>query len=119
MDMKDADKTTFIVKTGTYRFHRVPFGLFNVGSTFQGVMELALNGLNFYMCLVYLDDIIVYSKTVEEHLLQLKKLFDKLRTANLKLKPSKCHLPRAANQVFRTCGVGGRGFDGLEQNRSC
>jgi len=95
MDMKHADKTTFIVRTGTYRFRRVPFGLCNAGSTFQRVMDLALNRLNFYMCLVYLDDIIVYSKTVEEHLVQLKKLFDRLRPANLKLKLSKCHLLRA------------------------
>jgi len=58
-------------------------------------MDLALNRLNFYMCLVYLDDIIVYSTTVEEHLVRLRKLFDRLRTANLKLKPSKCHLLRA------------------------
>jgi len=57
MDMKDADKTLFIVRTGTYRFRRVPFGLCNAGSTFQRVMDLALNGLNFNMCLVYLDDI--------------------------------------------------------------
>jgi len=69
MDMKDADKTTFILRTGTYRFRRVPFGLCNAGSTFQRVMDLALNGLNFNMCLVYLDDIIVFSATVEEHLI--------------------------------------------------
>jgi len=58
-------------------------------------MDLALHRLNFFMCLVYLDDIIVYSLTVEEHLIRLKKLFHRLRTANLKLKPSKCHLLRA------------------------
>jgi len=68
MDMRDADMTTFIVRTGTYRYRRVPFGSCNAGSTFQRVMDLALNGFNFYMCLVYLDDIIVYSATVEEHL---------------------------------------------------
>jgi len=48
MYMRDADKTTFIVRTGTYRFRRVPFDLCNAGSTFQPVMDLALNGLNFY-----------------------------------------------------------------------
>jgi len=95
MDMKDADKTTFIVRTGTYRFRRVPFGLCNAGSTFQRVMDLALNGLNFNMCLVYLDDIIVFSATVEEHLNRLRKIFDRLRAANLKLKSSKCSLMRS------------------------
>jgi len=92
MDMKDADKTTFIVRTGTYRFRRVPFGVCNAGLTFQRVMDLALKGLNFDMCLVYLDDIIVYSSTVKEHLLRLRKFFDRLRIADLKLKPSKCNL---------------------------
>jgi len=58
-------------------------------------MDLALHELNFYMCLVYLDDIIVYSTTIEKHLVRLRKLFDRLRIANLKLKPSKCHLLRA------------------------
>jgi len=95
LDMKDADKTTFIVRTCTYRFRRVPFGLCSAGSTFQRVMDLALNGLNFNMCLVYLDDIIVYSSTVEEHLLRLRKLFNRLRMADLKLKLSKCSLLRA------------------------
>jgi len=65
------------------------------GSTFQRIMDLALNGLNFYICLGYLDDIMVNSTTVEEHLLRLRKLFDRLRIANSKLKPSKCHLLRA------------------------
>jgi len=101
MDMKDADKTTFIVRTGTYRFRRLPFGLCNAGSTFQPVMDLALNGLNLYMCLVYLDDKVVYFTMVEEHLARLKKLFDKLRVANLKFKPSKCHLLHAEIKFLR------------------
>jgi len=108
MDMKDADKTTFIVRTGTYRFRRVPFGLCNAGSTFQRVMDLALNGLNFNMCLVYLDDIIVFSSTVEEHLVRLRKLFDRLRIADLKLKPSKCNLLRS-EVIFLGHVVSGQG----------
>jgi len=100
MNMQDADKMTFILRTGTYRFRRVPCGLCNAGSTFQQVMDLALNGLNFNMCLVYLDDIIVYSATVEEHLLRLRTLLDRLRTADLKLKPSKCNLLRAEVDIL-------------------
>jgi len=57
-------------------------------------MDLALDGHNFNMCLVYLDNIIVYSATVKEYLLRLRKLFDRLRMADLKLKPSKCSLLR-------------------------
>jgi len=73
MHEDDADETTFIVRTGTYRFKRVPFGLCIAGSTFQRVMNLALNGLNFNMCFVYWDDIIVYSANAEEHLERLEK----------------------------------------------
>jgi len=94
MHEDDTDKTTFIVRTGRYRFKRIPFGLCNAGSTFQRVMDLALSGLNYNMCLVYLDDIIVYSSSVEEHIERLGLLFERLRAANLKLKPSKCSLLR-------------------------
>jgi len=73
---------------------RIPFGLGNVGSTFQRVMDLALSGLNYIMCFVYLDDIIVSSSSVEEHIERLGLLFERLRAANLKLKPSKCSLLR-------------------------
>jgi len=75
-------------------------------------MDLALNGLNFNnMCLVYLDDIIVYSSIVEEHLLGLKKLFDRLRITDLKLKPSKCSLLRAEVNFLGLRGVRKRGGD--------
>jgi len=51
--------------------------------------------MNFDLCLVYFDDIVVFSKTLDEHLKSLELLFDRLRLANLKLKPSKCHLMQA------------------------
>jgi len=92
MHLDDADKTTFEVHTGTYRFRKMPFGLCNAGSTFQRVMDMALNGLNFNMCQMYIDDIIVFFATVEKHIDRLKKVFDRMRIANLKFKPSKCHL---------------------------
>jgi len=110
MHEDDADKTTFIVRTGTYRFRRVPFELCNAGSTFQRVMDLTLNGLNFNMCLVYLDDIIVYSADVGEHITRLEKLFERLRAASLKLKPSKCELLKSElsflGHVVSSKGVG-------------
>jgi len=53
-------------------------------------MDLALSGINYKICLVYLDDIIVYPSSVEEHIERLGLLFERLRAANLKLKPSKC-----------------------------
>jgi len=89
---RDADKTTFVCHRGTYRFPRMPFGLCNAPATFQRLMDTVLAGMNFEICLVYLDDIIVFSHNLEDHLERLEKLFQKLRAANLKLKPSKCHL---------------------------
>ena len=53
---------------------------------------MVLAGLHWSSCLVYLDDIIVYSKSVEEHLILLGEVFARLRKAGLKIKPSKCHL---------------------------
>jgi len=92
MHPDDADKTSFVIRTGTYRFNCVPFGLCNAGSTFQRVMVLAVRGMNFDLCLVNLDDIVVFSQTLDEHFRRLELLFDRLRLANLKVKPSKCYL---------------------------
>ena len=89
---EDSDKTSFLTRGGTYKFKRMPFGLCNAGSTFQRLMDVVMRGLNFSILLVYLDDVIVYSKTVEEHLERLEKMFIRLREANLKVKPSKCYL---------------------------
>src|SRR5271163_271741 len=92
MKPEDSDKTSFVTRTGTYRFRVLPFGLCNAGATFQRVMDVAMCGLNFTACLVYLDDIIVFSSTIEEHFIRLEQVLAKLRIAKLKLKPSKCRL---------------------------
>ena len=68
----------------------MPFGLANAPATFQRLMDVVLNGLNFTMCLVYLDDIVIFSSTASEHLERLELLFERLQSARLKLKPSKC-----------------------------
>ena len=69
----------------------MPFGLSNFPATFQRVMELALSGLQWQVCLKYLDDVIVYGKDFEEHLSRLKEVLGRIRQAQLKLKPKKCH----------------------------
>ena len=68
------------------------FGLCNAGATFQRLMDLVTVGLHLEVCLVYLDDIVVYSRTEEEHLQRLGAVFARLRDAGLKLKPEKCML---------------------------
>ena len=88
----DADKTAFVTRRGMFRFRRMPFGLCNAGATFQRLMDVALAGLNYECCLVYLDDIMVFATDAETHLSRLRKVFEKLQAVNLKLKPSKCSL---------------------------
>ena len=70
----------------------MPFGLCNAPGTFQRLMEHVLRGLHWSTCLVYLDDIIIFSTTIEEHLSRLADVLTRLRQAGLKVKPSKCHL---------------------------
>jgi len=89
---EDADKTAFITRRGMYRFRTTPFGLCNAVATFPRLMDLALAGLNSEICLVYLDDIILHSKTLEEYLQRLEMLLQQLQEVNLKLKPNKCSL---------------------------
>ena len=92
MDPRDVNKTTFVCHRGSFRFPRMPFGLCNAPATFQRLMDMVMTGLNFETCLIYLDDIIVFSQDLPTHLQRLESLLARLRTANLKLKPSKCTL---------------------------
>jgi len=89
---EDRDKTAFICPRGMYRYRTMPFGLCNAPSTFQRLIDVALSGLHLEVCLAYLDDIIIFSKTVEDHLERLVRVLGRLRAAKLKLKPSKCSL---------------------------
>lgn len=84
-------KTAFISHEGLFEFNRVPFGLKNSPVVFQHIMETALRGLHYRNVLVYIDDIIVFSKDFDSHIENLQEVFDHLRGAGLKLKPSKCH----------------------------
>ena len=85
--------TTFTVgNLGFYECNWMPFGLCNAPATFQWLMQNCMGELNLIYCLIYLDDLIVFSWTVEEHLHHLHVMFDQLREYNLKLKPSKCSL---------------------------
>ena len=83
--------TAFTVSNlGFYEFTRMPFRLCNVPLTFQCLMQNTLGELNLTYCIIYLDDMIVYSRTEEEHLECLRIVLEHFREFNLKLKPSKC-----------------------------
>lgn len=75
---------------GFFECETMPFGACNAPATFQRLMEDCLGDLNLNWCIVYLDDVIVFSATPEEHLKRLEGVFEKLSAAGLKLKPSKC-----------------------------
>ena len=90
MTPEDMDKTAFICPRGMYRFRTMPFGLCNAGATFQRLMDVVMSGLHLEICLVYLDDIVVYAKSPYQHLRRLEMVFNRLSEAGLKLKPEKC-----------------------------
>ena len=91
---EDANKTAFCTRSGQYRFRVLSMGLVNAPSQFQRLMDVILSGLTFESCLVYLDDIICFSRTFEEHLERLGGIFDRLAAADLKLRATKCQLFR-------------------------
>ena len=89
---EDIPKTAFCCKYGQFEMTRLPFGLNNSASTFQRTMELALQGLQWETCIIYIDDIIVFAENLEEHIRRIEQVFERLRQAGLKLKPEKCFM---------------------------
>ncbi len=94
MDPADIDKTTFVTRQGLFLFTVMPFGLCNAPATFERLMEPVLSGLNWKICLNYLDNVIVYGENFYDSLDRLKIVWQRIREANLKLKPSKNCLMR-------------------------
>ncbi|KAJ9505148.1 hypothetical protein QJQ45_012840 [Haematococcus lacustris] len=91
---EDVPKTAFRTPDGHYQFKVLSFGLFNAPATFQRVMNDAFAPVLNQCALVYLDDILVMSKSVDEHLKHLRKVFDLLRLNKLFAKQSKCEFMR-------------------------
>lgn len=87
----DKEKTAFSTPLGHLHFNRMPFGLKGGPATFQRLMDQTLKDILGKHCFVYLDDIVVYSNTITEHIERLNKIFEKLHLAKLKLQPQKCH----------------------------
>ena len=93
---EDRHKTAFITKYGLFEYRKMPFGLCNAPSSFQRCMELVLKGLQWKTLLIYLDDVIIYTATMDSHLEQLDVVLTRLQEAGLKLKPSKCDLIKSS-----------------------
>lgn len=94
MAPKDIEKTAFSVNNGKYEFVRLPFGLKNAPSIFQRVMDDILREHIGKICHVYIDDIIIFGKTFEEHLENLKTILETLQNANFKIQPDKSEFLR-------------------------
>jgi hypothetical protein len=85
MEEGHKEKTAFTTIAGLYEFNVLPFGLCNAPATFQRLMEVVLAGLTWQTCLVYIDDILVFSESFQDHLNRLQGVFQRLLKAGLKL----------------------------------
>ena len=93
MDEESKPQTVFMVGLlGFHGCHRMSFGLTNAPATFQWLLETCLRDLNLNWCVIYLDDIIIFSKDPASHLVRLEAMFQKPEQAGPKLKPLKCRL---------------------------
>ena len=92
MDAAARDKSAFSTASGLYAWNVLPFGLCNAPATFERLMENVLSGLRWETLLVYLDDVIVFGRTIQQTVDRLEVVLERFRGAGLKLKPSKCHL---------------------------
>lgn len=90
----DRQKTAFSTENGHFEFLRMPFGLKTAPATFQRAMDSVLRGLHGIHCLVYLDDIIVFSNSLAEHIQKLRAVFDRLKANNLKIQLDKSEFLR-------------------------
>ena len=105
---EDRHKTAFVTPWGLFQWTRIPFGLMNAPANFQRYMEEVVEDFRDEFVVPYLDDIIVYSYTWEEHLNHLRKVLQRLKDKGLKLKATKCHLFRKEvkflGRVVGECG---------------
>ena len=90
MASEDMEKTTFVTMWGTFCYKVMPFGLKNAGATYQRAMVTLFHDMMHKEIEVYVDDMIAKSQGEEDHIINLKKLFERLRKFQLKLNPAKC-----------------------------
>ena len=96
LDEESIPKTAFRIGSGgLFEYLRMPMGLCNSPGTFQRLMEACLGDKNFEFLLIYLDDILLYSSTFEQHLDRLNFVLSRLRQHGLKINPKKCHFFKA------------------------
>ena len=97
LQKQDREKTGFACELGLFQWKRMPFGLCNATATFQRLMAQALRSVtkkygNLIMC--YVDDVVIATPTLEDHIERLDEVFTWMKQAGLKSKPSKCEILR-------------------------
>ncbi|PKI35911.1 hypothetical protein CRG98_043699, partial [Punica granatum] len=109
MAEKDKLKTTFTTMWGTFCYRVIPFGLKNAGATYQRAMVILFHDMMYKEVEVYVDDMIAKSKEGEDHLVNLKRLFDRLKEYKLRLNPAKCTFGARSGKllgfVVSECGI--------------
>jgi len=109
------NKTCFVTQKDIFGFRVLLFGLCNAPSTFQRLVDMAMAGLTWEVCLAYLDDFIIFSITFEQHMERLQLVFDRLVATGLKLKPSKCALFQKRVEFLESI-VSGEGIETEPEN---
>ena len=97
---EDCEQSAFNTPYGLFQYNLMPFGLATAPATFMRLMTIVFSGMLYSTCLAYLDDIIIFRATFEEHLNRLEQALKRLQTANLKLKPSKCAFGKKSVSVL-------------------
>ena len=89
--LEDQEKTTFTTPWDTFMYSKMPFGLINVGATFQRVVDIAFLEERDKFVVIYLDDITIFSKNDEKHIQHLERVFQKCMKFGVSLNPKKSH----------------------------
>lgn len=106
----DHPKTTFCTPFGLFECNRMPFGFCNAPSTFQCLMKRLFRDQQYHPLLLYLDDVVVLSSSVTQHIEHLEVGLSRLQQEGLKAKLSKCAFFLACSNLFRAYNIGSRGF---------
>ena len=97
------ERTGFSTPSGHYEFNRLPFGLSNNPSNFQGLMDAVLKNLAGTECWVFIDDVIIFSSTAEEHARRLENVLRRFDETNLQLHPGNVFSPNPRCSTWDMC----------------